>query len=112
MKLNHQDLLKQARLLGLYLPDNIPPEEVIEYTKRHIAGEKIRTIDMDHPLMELRATMMTWVEDHFSTISAQHKGTPDCIACPAARVVGCFLENRKFLERGGYISQEDPWLLE
>ena len=111
MKLNQKDLLLQAQLEGLFLPVHTTPGDIIDFMKRHRAGENIDVGSMDHPLLELSTIMMSWVEDHFDTISAQHDGIPDCITCQETRKVKCFIENMKTLIRGGYINQENPWLL-
>lgn len=111
MKLNQKDLLLHAQLKGLFLPESMSPKEIIEYIRKHEDGEKIDVAAMHHPFWEMSDIQMTWVEDHFDTISAQHPGFPDCIRCEAAMRVKCFLENLKTMIRGGYLNQDNPWLL-
>jgi len=107
MKYNHSDLLHIAQLHGITCPSDATPEEIIGYLK---AGEGPPRPFHD-PERELRATMMSWVEDHWAVVLAQHIGELDCIACPAGRIASCFLANRNQLQLEGRVKTEDPWLL-
>lgn len=109
--LSQKDLYKLAQKEGLFLPENTPGPKIIELIEAHRRGKDVPTHEMTYPLLTMRSVMSQWVQDHFNKIRAQHEGFPDCVICPAGRMALCFLYNRKQVERGGRISQNNPWLL-
>jgi hypothetical protein len=102
--MNLSDLLERAAILGIIMPPNSNPDDVVA------AIEAGRSSDTYNPTRELRATMSEWVEKYYDQISAQAKCSLDCISCPLARVSACFIYNKRSLAHGRLINSEDPWL--
>ena len=104
-QLNYSELLALARREGI-IADGLPAAEV-----RRLIADGGPNPNRD-PEMKLRAALITWVLERHSQVAAQALCSLDCIACPIGHVTTCFMENYDNLSIGGFVTPEDPWLLD